>query len=99
MEELGLNKSNDGFLIKNILSDDPEYTWMQRKPKGCFKEECNDGSAPKKCVYMNAYFGPDSNNVKGMPICSIAKHLNGTINTIGGANGGCPIDYSVVMDE
>lgn len=95
MEELKLNKSDTrDFLVPN--SDVPP--WTQRKPKGCFQDSC-DATSDKKCMFMNAYYGDDSNNVAGTPVCYVSKLLNGTMDYYGGSNGGCPTDYQVIMNE
>lgn len=80
--------------------------WFNFHPKGCFKDTCK--SDPKgQCYFFNPignfpakcgnYSLPDGSRppVTGVPVCRRVKYMNGTVD----GNGGCPIDYGVIMDE
>lgn len=68
--------------------------WENVHPKGCFKYSCSE-AANNVCYFYNGDGDWPNGDLKGTPICSRPKHLNGTRNSAA-ADAGCPAGYEVI---
>lgn len=68
--------------------------WYDKHPKGCFKYNCGE-ARNRICYFFNGDGDWPTGPLKGEPICSRPRRLNGTKDSPA-ADGGCPAGYEVI---